>query len=266
LVVIVTFALTAAVARAQVPAAVPDGAQPPLPPTDGGVLPAAPVLGAENQAGPSNAAPPRPISSAPPPGVPEDGESPLLTGGTTHPAGTGVGFRVGWSFGGDTLAGATLSDGSEESLDAGRAVSFEALVMVTPFWRRKKLGLGFGFSGGWAGGEIAASNGSIALRRIPFEGTVHLLARLGRHTYVLFGAGLHKDADLQLRASGLFGMGRADLSSGLGAVAQLGLYLAFNRHVAGLLMARGTAVSYSVGDTDIDASNIGVSFGLFLNL
>lgn len=179
-----------------------------------------------------------------------------------HP-GTGVGLEMGFAIGGDELANATLSNGDMQQLKAGDGLVIALVGDVTPFWGGDGVGLGFGASLGLKYDSIGASNGSVSLSRFPLSIFVQLLPRLDDRWFFQLRGGLTKALGTTMSGSGVAAFDDVSFDSQLGGFGELGLYRAFLRGSGMLFAARYTHEKLRLQEQSIDASSIGLSFGIY---
>lgn len=117
----------------------------------------------------------------------------------------------GYTSGGDTLASAQYSNGSNITIHAGSGVLFQAGVD----WQFTHL-VGAQASVGYHVDDTDASNGSISFHRVPFEALVFLYP----DQQFRIGAGARKATDASLTSSGAGSIGDYDFSSSTGLVAE----------------------------------------------
>lgn len=173
-----------------------------------------------------------------------------------------VELRAGFAFGGDTLVRATLSNGEDRTLDAGKGGVVAIEGAVTPFWLGDIVGFGARLQVGLKYGSIDASNGSVSLIRWPLLLGVHTLIRFTDVAYVRLGANIETHAGLSLSASGDAGSGSADLDSSLGVGGELSLFFRQGPHFCYDVALQYAHIQYSAGGESVDASNGGFTAGI----
>ena len=173
-----------------------------------------------------------------------------------------VEFRLGYAFGGDTLARAVLSNGEDRTLDAGKGVVVAVEGAVTPLWVGDVVGLGARAQVGFRYGSISASNGTISLIRWPLLLGVHTLLRFTDVAYVRIGANIETHAGVSLSASGDGGSGSVDLDSSLGVGGELSLFFRWGAHACYNFAIQYTNIRYSASGVSVDASNGAFTLGI----
>jgi hypothetical protein len=179
-----------------------------------------------------------------------------------HP-GTGIGFEMGIAFGGDRLASVTLSDGQTDTLSAGDGLLFALVGDVTPLWFGDAVGVGFGASIGWKYADVGASNGSISLSRFPASAFIQLLPTISNRWFFQLRGGVTKTLGATLSGDGIASFSDVSFDSRPGAFAEVGVYRAFSGSAGMLFATRYTNEMFTVQGEQIDASSVGVSFGIY---
>jgi len=182
--------------------------------------------------------------------------------------GSGFALRTGWTWGGEQLISGQLSDGDEVSLDAGAGATIAVAGTVTPLWvRMRRFGFGAGLELGIKDDSYAASNGRGLFRRFPLLITVHALARISGSWYAKLGGGIEKNLGGQIRSEGFIGTFDVEAASGVGPVAEIGLYRLLGRrgHTALEASLRYSRVHYVVGGEDFDGSGLGILLAIHFN-
>ena len=167
--------------------------------------------------------------------------------------GSGVGLRLGYAVGGDTLIRTLASNGETNTLTAGNGMVIAAPVMITPVWVKETIGFGFGFELGLKFHTITGAT----FMRFPLSATIHMLAGISPRFFFLFGGGVEKHLAGQIGGS-------AELESKLGALGEFGFYSWPLRNVAWDILFRYTRLSYKGLNDEIDGSNVGLSFAIHL--
>lgn len=176
--------------------------------------------------------------------------------------GTGLALRAGWALGGEALVGARLENGNEVDLDAGAGRTVAVAGSITPFWLRRRLGLGGGLELGWKYNAISAANGSASFSRFPFLATVHVLARAGRHWYAKLGVGIEKHFACHYSSQGIFGEADIALQGRTGPVGGIGLYRLFGRHGGVDVSFRYSRARFGLGAESIDGTSGAIMLAL----
>ena len=176
--------------------------------------------------------------------------------------GTNLGFRVGFAFGGDTIVTATMSDGSKQTLDAGRGAILALSLAATPLWIADLIGFGGGVEIGWKYQSITASNGSIELSRFPLIASLHLISVLNPQWYLRLAGGVEKDLSVGLSGNINGTGGSVNLQSSLGGMGELGVYYRLVQHFTVDIAVRYTGISYSANGESSNARSFGSVFGL----
>jgi hypothetical protein len=169
-------------------------------------------------------------------------------------------LRLGYGAGGGSLS-VPLNGGGVESVSGGGGAALSVGGVVTPFWPRPAVGLGAGAELGWKHDATGLSNPDLTLDRFPLVVSAHALVRMSPRAFLLAGGGIEKDFHVEFEAHGGPGGDRSmPLTSGLGAMVQVGGVLALSNGLACDLLLRYTRMSYE--DGALDASNIALSVGL----
>jgi hypothetical protein len=228
---------------------------------------AAAVLGGRARAAPPEPVPPTNASAATAPPCPavtsESAGCRAVEAAPRSPKFAGL-VRVGYAIGGSGFIGLPVaatptSPGGLEKVSTGGGLDLSVGVAGTPIWVRPRVGLGGSVELGWKYDATGLSNPDLTLQRFPLVMTVHVLARASEQIFVLGGGGIDKEFGLTFH--GPYGSGQVrdqPLSTGLGAVVQLGGLLALSRRLALEALLRYTRVSY---EGAIDASNVELSVG-----
>ena len=102
--------------------------------------------------------------------------------------------NLGYGSGGDTLASVTMTDGSSQSIKAGKGVTIKGGV---EFWIGQNAT--FQLSGAYQVDDTTATNGNITFSRWPIEG----LMFWNMSEQVRLGGGLRKSTGAKLKGSGV---------------------------------------------------------------
>ena len=191
-----------------------------------------------------------------PPAVTEPSRIPRISGHS-------IAARVGFTAGGDTIATARSSNGSERQVAGGGGGLVALEARVTPLWWRDTVGLGVGAELGWKGQEISASNGSISLSRFPFLATAHLVARVGERSYVQLTGGVEKDLAVSLTGTGDGSVGGIEVEGAWGGTGSLAYAYAFTPHFLFDGTVRVAGLNYTARDTTGASARLSASYGGF---
>jgi hypothetical protein len=170
-------------------------------------------------------------------------------------------LALGFGVGGDRIASAQLSDGSERNLDAGTAGFAGVGAMITPLWLADRtIGFGLGVDAGWRGATIEAANGSLSLTRFPVVAMTHVLVGSADSRWYLHGGiGVHKEFAVTLSGSGIAEGIAGDLESSLGLLGEGGPYCHIHEHLAFGVALRYTVLKYSTpAGGSINGDHLGV--------
>jgi hypothetical protein len=241
--------------------------------------PASPPAGEEAEAeAPADSPPARPPASRVKPAV--DREQPVAPARRPPAQGTGSSddfdaagvrpgngliFRLGFAFGGETLISATLSNGEERSLDAGKGVALSIAGMVTPLWVGDSVGFGGSAEIGLFYGGIDASNGSAYMNRFPLVLHLHLLAPFAGRAYFRLAGGVDIHLGTTVGGEGVLDGFEADFDTSVGGSGEAGFYYRYTPNVAAGVAVRVTVISYSLGGQSLSGTNGGLAGALHFN-
>jgi hypothetical protein len=133
---------------------------------------------------------------------------------------------------------------------------------TAPWWISNVVGFGFGIELGLKGGSISASNGSASLMRYPLVGFLQVLARMSDRTYILARGGIDKDLSVSLSGDGILADAKADFTSNVGWMGEVGGGYHCMNHLFFDLVFRYTRVRYSLPGGSLDGSNGGLLMGI----
>lgn len=208
-----------------------------------------------NQAATSDeAADALPLPDAPGTQTPHERREPPLPG-------FGLNLGMGLGFGGEVLAEGTLTNGSRQTLEAGRGIVFSLGATLTPIWLARRVGFGIGADAGWKYGAITASDGALAATRYPLVGSAHVLLGIASGWYLRVAGGAVYEANVALRGSGVLKGLDADANDALGGMAEGGV-IYIQHHFGVDLRFRYTALKYEFAGATANASHGGVHVGL----
>jgi len=173
-----------------------------------------------------------------------------------------LGVRLGFSFGGDNLITGTMSDGSTRTLDAGKGDIVTFNGSTAPWWISNVVGFGAGIELGFKYGGISASNGSASLMRYPLAGFLQALARLSDNVFILARGGIDKDLSVHLSGDGVLSNAKADFTSNVGLMGEIGIGYHYYSHLLFDATFRYTRVTYSIRGESFDGSNGGLMMGI----
>jgi len=163
------------------------------------------------------------------------------------------------ALGGDKLATVTFDNGNTEDLTAGQGLSLYIEGAVTPLWIGDSIGFGVGGQLGLKFDSVDAKNASISFWRFPALLYLQTLIPGSSRAAFLLRGGIETDLDPHISGDGLASGGDLQFSSGLGKLAELGLwYRLQSSHTAISLTLRLTSIHYAFQGADIDGSNVGL--------
>jgi hypothetical protein len=166
-------------------------------------------------------------------------------------------FALGIGFGGERIAAIELTDGSQQTLEAGRGILLTLGGKVTPLWLGNLLGLGIGLDFGWKTGAVTASDASMSLTRIPLVATAHAVLRLSPHWHLLAATGVDYDMNVAFRGTGRLSGLSADASNAFGPLVEGG-FLYIQDHVGFDMRLRYTSMTYEFPGGNVDASHFDI--------
>jgi len=181
-----------------------------------------------------------------------------------HP-GTGFSVALGGDLGGDNLVSASMSNGDNQSIDAGSGVYGTIGASLTPLWLGDVVGFGAGSRIGIKYDSIDAKNGSVLLTRYPFSLWIHSYLRISERWYFNIAGGAHKELSPGLSGDGVAAGVQANFQSPWGWMGELGLVFAETWHTAMGLSLRYTKMGYIIAGQTFDASNIGFGLTFYWN-
>jgi hypothetical protein len=157
-------------------------------------------------------------------------------------------FKAGLDFGGDSVAGATFTTGSSESIKANELfyIGGGASILTDSKDIEVELTISYKFD------EINASNGNVKFTRYPLDALVFY-----RFPKYRLGGGLTYHLDPKVSSSGA-GTGNTAYDDALGLVLQADYLITPKVSVGG----RYTSLKYKVGGTSADSSGVGITFGM----
>lgn len=155
-------------------------------------------------------------------------------------------LKGGFDFGGDTLVTVLFQDGSTDTIKANEGFYIGGGIAYI----FRDYNIETEFSASWKYVGITASNGDVTFTRFPLEAMVFYPWSWGR-----VGAGLTYHLNPELSSSGVPGGLNVDFDNAVGGVIQAE-YRPSENLGFGL---RYTALDYSLGGTDINASGVGLT-------
>jgi hypothetical protein len=174
-------------------------------------------------------------------------------------------MALGGDIGGDNLVSASMSNGDDQSLDAGSGMYATIGASLTPLWLGDVVGFGVGSRIGIKYDSIDAKNGSVHLTRYPFSLWIHTYLRISERWYLNVAGGGHKELSPGLSGDGVAADVQADFQSPWGWMGEGGFVFAETWHTAVGFSLRYTKISYTIAGHALDASNIGFGLTLYLN-
>ena len=123
--------------------------------------------------------------------------------------------------------------------------------------------MGLGVSVGWKYGDVGASNGSVSLSRFPVSAFVQLLPRLDGRWFFLVRGGVTKELGATLSGSGVASIADVSFDSRPGGFGDVGAYRALASGAGLLFAARYTNEALVLQGQSLDASSVGVAFGIY---
>jgi hypothetical protein len=247
---------------APAPTAVPPATPSPAP-ADSASVPAAPA--------------PTPQTPPPPPTFPQGASEPPSTTSSVEVTGQGpqelpppppppeplgifgLTLSFGFAFGGDEVAAATYSDGTDASIRAGTGGLFGIGVVLMPF-RREGHSFGVAVDQSVKFTQISARNASIALTRFPLVASLRYDYAFTDTWHLALGGGVVYEYGISLTGDGDFDGLDLDIENALGWMGEAGVAYRERSFVIDATL-RFTSLTYQPEDerfSEADAKNGGL--------